>query len=135
MNFKALQRRVQRRERMVEGRAQLLGERWNALKSGWREGWTPWRIVSAGLVAGFLTGHAEPLRALTGPRLMQMIGAVSSLFASVQAAAAGEAAEEATERVAGAPLPEEPLVDEAFDAEAPVVAPRPAEAATELSER
>lgn len=135
MNFKALQRRVQRRERMVEGRAQLLGERWNALKSGWREGWTPWRIVSAGLVAGFLTGRAEPLRALTGPRLMQMVGAVSSLFASVQAAAAGEAAEDAAESVAGAPLPEEPLVDEAFDADAPVVAPRPAEAATELSER
>lgn len=135
MNFKALQRRVQRRERMVEGRAQQVGERWDALKTGWREGWTPWRIVSAGLVAGFLTGRAEPLRALTGPRVMQMIGAVSSLFASVQAAAAGEAAEQAAESVADAPLPEEPLIDEAFDADEPLVAPRPAEAATELSER
>lgn len=132
MKFEALQRRVQRREHMVEGRAQQLGERWDALKNGWREGWTPWRIVSAGLVAGFLTGRAEPLRAVTGPRLMQMIGAVSSLFATAQAAVAGEAAEQAVQAAAEAPLPEEPLVDEAFDE--PVVAPRPAEAATELSE-
>ncbi len=135
MNFETLQRRVQRRERMVEGRAQQLGERWAALKTGWREGWTPWRIVSAGLIAGFLTGRAEPLRALTGPRVLQMIGAVSSLFASVQAAAAGEAAEQAAESVAEAPLPEEPLVDEAFDAAPTATAPRPAEAATEVSER
>lgn len=134
MNFKALQRRVQRRERMVEGRAQQLDERWDALKTGWREGWTPWRIVSAGLVAGFLSGRAEPLRALTGPRLLQMIGAVSSLLATAQAVVAGEAAEDAAESVAGTPLPEEPLVDETFDADEPPVAPRPAEAATELSE-
>lgn len=135
MKFKALQQRVQRRERLVEGRAQLMRERWGALKDGWREGWTPWRIVAAGLAAGFLAGRAEPLRALTGPRLMQMIGAVSSLFASAQAAVAGEAAEEAAQSVAGAPLPEEPLIDEAFDDEPVPVAPRPAEAATELSER
>lgn len=135
MKFKALQQRVQRRERLVEGRAQLMRERWGALKDGWREGWTPWRIVAAGLAAGFLTGRAEPLRALTGPRLMQMIGAVSSLFASARAAVAGEAAEEAAQSVAGAPLPEEPLIDEAFDDEPSPIAPRPAEAATELSER
>lgn len=134
MKFKALQQRVQRRERLVEGRAQLMRERWGALKDGWHEGWTPWRIVAAGLAAGFLTGRAEPLRALTGPRLMQMIGTVSSLFASAQAAVAGEAAEEAAQSVAGAPLPEEPLVDEAFDDDPAPVAPRPAEAATELSE-
>ena len=58
MKFKALQQRVQRRERLVEGRAQLMRERWGALKDGWREGWTPWRIVAAGLTAGFLTGRA-----------------------------------------------------------------------------
>lgn len=135
MKFKALQQRVQRRERLVEGRAQLMRERWGALKDGWREGWTPWRIVAAGLTAGFLTGRAEPLRALSGPRLMQMIGAVSSLFASAQAAVAGKASEEAAQSVAGAPLPEEPLIDEAFDDEPSPIAPRPAEAATELSER
>ncbi len=134
MKFKALQQRVQRRERLVEGRAQQLRERWDAVKDGWREGWTPWRIIAAGLAAGFLTGRAEPLRALTGPRLMQMIGTVSSLFASVQAAVAGEAAEEAAQGMAEPSLPEEPLVDEAFDDEPPV-APQPAEAATELSER
>ncbi len=135
MKFKALQQRVQRRERLVEGRAHLMRERWGALKDGWREGWTPWRIVAAGLTAGFLTGRAEPLRALSGPRLMQMIGAVSSLFASAQAAVAGKASEEAAQSVAGAPLPEEPLIDEAFDDEPSPIAPRPAEAATELSER
>ena len=135
MKFKALQQRVQRRERLVEGREQQLRERWDTVKDGWRAGWTPWRIAAAGLAAGFLTGRAEPLRALTGPRLMQMIGAVSSLFASVEATVAGEAGGEAAQTAAESPLPEEPLVDERFDADEPVIAPRPAEAATELSER
>ena len=28
-----------------------LRERWDAVKDGWREGWTPWRIIAAGLAA------------------------------------------------------------------------------------
>jgi hypothetical protein len=123
------------------------------LKRNWREGWTPARIIAAGLVSGFVSGRAEPLRALSGPRLLQMVGAVSGLFASVQASFAAEQAEEAAdtaEDVATDRAVEEAVVapaeqrfeyvrpgartsatpDEAFRTE-----PRPAEAATEISER
>ena len=151
MNYKQLQRKVERAERLVEGRGLQTQNHWAELKQNWREGWTPARIIAAGLVSGFVSGRAEPLRALSGPRLLQMIGAVSGLFASVQATfateqaqeavdtaeevVAGQAAEETTDpqqqfeyvpptaRAAGTP-------DEVFQTE-----PRPAEAATEISER
>ena len=136
MKFAALQRRVQRHERLLEGRQQQALRHWGEVKRAWREGWTPWRIVSAGLVAGFLTGRAEPLAALNGPRVLRMVGAVANLFASAQAVVGGFADAAGTDAdAAGAALPEEPLVDEDFDAETPAVAPSPAEAATELSER
>jgi hypothetical protein len=140
-------------ERLVEGRGLQTRDHWAGLKRNWREGWTPARIIAAGLVSGFISGRAEPLRALSGPRLLQMIGAVSGLFASVQASFAAEQAEEAAdtaEDVATDRAVEETVVvapeqqfeyvrpgartsatpDEVFRTE-----PRPAEAATEVSER
>ncbi len=152
MKFAALQRRVQRAESVLERREEYARTCWSNTKTAWREGWTPLRIVSAGLVAGFLTGRAEPLAAtLNGPRALRMVSAVSSLFASVQAtvaagkagaaeeaagaaeAKAGEAADvsSAVAVATGAPTPR---TDARVDAEAVHVAPRPAEAATELSE-
>ncbi|MFT4257676.1 MAG: protein sip-5 [Pseudoxanthomonas sp.] len=131
MKFDALQRRVQRREQQLEGRQQQTAQHWQQFKLAWREGWTPWRIVSAGLVAGFVSGHAEPLSALDGPRLLRMVNSVSGLFAGARATLAGFAADAAGMADA---FPEEPLVDEDFDADLTAVAPRPAEAATELSE-
>jgi hypothetical protein len=122
------------------------------------------------LVTGFLSGRAEPMRAMTGAKWLQMVGSLSSLFASVTAATAageastaadeastaadeaGDAADSAHAAKAGvaaptqpdvdveervtAPLdyPEERLVEDEF-AERVVVQPRPAEAATEVSER
>lgn len=152
MNYKQLQRRVEIAERRVESRGERTRELWAALKLDWREGWTPARIVAAGLVSGFISGRAEPLRALSGPRLLQMIGAVSGLFASVQATVAAEtaqgAADTAEEVVADGAAEEtaDPAQqqfeyvrpsarqtgtpDEVFRTE-----PRPAEAATEISER
>lgn len=178
MNFERALRRVEKAEQLVEGRALQTQTHWQEFKSTWREAWTPGRIIVAGLVTGFLSGRAEPLRAMTGAKWLQMVGSLSSLFASVTAAtAAGEAstaADEASDAadeagdaadsahaakagVAGgartapaasagrlddeeaqprAPLdyPEERLVEDEF-AERVVVQPRPAEAATELSER
>jgi hypothetical protein len=153
MNYKQLQRRVDIAERRVESRGERTREQWAALKLNWREGWTPARIIAAGLVSGFISGRAEPLRALSGPRLLQMIGAVSGLFASVQATVAAETAQGAAD-TAGE------VVDEAVENAAPVdpaqsqfdyvrpsarqtgtpdevfqTEPRPAEAATEISER
>jgi len=154
MNYKQLQRRVQAAERQVESRSQQTGAYWAELKRNWREGWTPARIIAAGLVSGFVSGRAEPLRALSGPRLLQMIGAVSGLFATMQAKEAADTAQEAAdtaeEVVTEQALGEEEAVvetatqfdyvrpsarqtatpDEVFRTE-----PRPAEAATEISER
>lgn len=153
MNYKQLQRRVERMERLVEGRGLQTRDHWAELKKNWREGWTPARIIAAGLVSGFVSGRAEPLRALSGPRLLEMIGAVSGLFASVQASFAAEQAEEAAdtaedvatdravEETVAAPSEQQyeyvrpgarttATPDEVFQTE-----PRPAEAATEISER
>lgn len=154
MNYKQLQRRVDIAERRVESRGERTREQWAALKRDWREGWTPARIVAAGLVSGFISGRAEPLRALSGPRLLQMIGAVSGLFASVQATVAAETAQGAADTAEGVvadqtvenAAPADPAQsqfdyvrpsarqsgtpDEVFRTE-----PRPAEAATEISER
>ena len=143
MRFEKLLQHVQRAEQRVELRATHAQLQWATLKQTWRAGWTPGRIVIAGLVSGFLAGRAEPLRAMNGARWMQMFTAVSSFVASAQAAAAADTAEQAAdtaqdmqEQVEGVQADEEPLVDEAFDQDDIVVtAPRPAEAATELSER
>jgi hypothetical protein len=135
VNYKQLQRRVERLERLVEGRGLQTQGHWAELKKHWREGWTPARIIAAGLVSGFISGRAEPLRALSGPRLLQMIGAVSGLFASVQASFAAEQAEEAADTaedaVTGQAAPTMRTAES--DDEIAPIQPRPAEAATELS--
>ncbi|WP_203323424.1 protein sip-5 [Pseudoxanthomonas beigongshangi] len=145
MNFERLQRRVDRAEQLVEGRALQTRTHWQTLSQVWRDSWTPGRIMIAGLVSGFLAGRAEPLRSMNGARWLQMVGSLSSLFATVQAATAADQASEAAgtaqavqEEQAGSQAypPEEPLVDEAFDEEEmPLRQPMPAEAATEISER
>jgi hypothetical protein len=138
MRFEQLQQHVERAEKRVELRSAHASLHWTILKESWREGWTPARIVIAGVVSGFLVGRAEPLRSLTGARWMQMFTAVSSFLATAQAAAAAETAEEAVDTAQDVQeqAAEEPRVDEAFDEDdIVVVAPRPAEAATELSER
>ncbi|MBL8256821.1 MAG: hypothetical protein JNJ62_09485 [Pseudoxanthomonas mexicana] len=142
MRFEQLQQHVERAEKRVELRSAQTSLYWSILKQSWKDGWTPGRIISAGVVSGFLTGRAEPLRAMTGARWMQMFTAVSSFVATAQAAAAAEQAEQAVDTAqdvqdqAEGVADEEPMVDEAFDEDDIVVtAPRPAEAATELSER
>lgn len=135
MRFEQLRQHVERAEKRVEQRGAQTSLHWTFLKDSWREGWTPGRIVIAGVVSGFLAGRAEPLRAMTGVRWMQMFTAVSSFVATAQAAAAADTAQEVAEQAEGL-ADEEPMVDEAFDQDDIVVtAPRPAEAATELSER
>lgn len=153
MKFELLQKRVERAERLVELRAEQSVCEWESLKQTWRAGWTPARIIAAGLAAGFLVGRANPMRALSGTRWMPLVSSISSLFASLKAAMAagqaGEAADTAVETADQAAahsqtapafdgLEEEPVVDEAFydeDEDGDPIAPRPAEAATEVSER
>ncbi|HEL4234988.1 protein sip-5 [Stenotrophomonas maltophilia] len=153
MKFGALQRRVKRCEQVVTVRMGETQDHWGTLSQVWRQGWSPLRIVVVGLAGGFIAGKLEVPGKVNGARWLQMVGSVSNLFASAQAAfatamaaqaaaTADDAAEEADDasehaqaaasaagtRPAPAPQPQaapEPELRE----------PRPAEAATELSER
>lgn len=165
MKFDAIRRRVERSEQLVEGRALQTGVRAHALKSTWRASWTPTRIILAGLAAGFLVGRADPTRALkqlgSGGRWIQLVGALSGLFASLQSSIAaagadkavdraGEAADQAGDAAAAAQTAADeaapaPPADEAAEARPRSDRRRPdptwntppaaAEAATEISER
>ncbi len=153
MNFEALKRRVAKHERLVEGRMQQTQEHWGDFKTTWRESWTPLRIVVAGLISGFVVGRSDPMRAIGklgafgggGAKVLQMVTALSGLFASVQASTAADEAEHAADKAdqaadaaqapqaAAAPAPSVRQKEMPWPPEP--VAPRPAEAATELSER
>lgn len=92
MSFKTLQRHVARREHLFEARTQALQARTGALASTWRAGWTPGRIVIAGLAAGFLFGRAKPLQwAEQGGQWFKLLQMAAPLLASVQAAAKDDA--------------------------------------------
>lgn len=154
MNFEALQRRVKRAEAVVGIRSGETGQHWNALRQVWRESWTPLRIITVGLAGGFLAGKLGPRSAkLQGARWMQLIGPVSSLiasaqaaFASMQAKDAADTAEQTVDRVddatgvapanttAAASVPRSDGPRPAAVADAPGQ-PQPAEAATDMSER
>ncbi|WP_171958083.1 protein sip-5 [Stenotrophomonas maltophilia] len=155
MKFGALQRRVKRCEQVVTVRLVETQDHWSTLSQVWRQGWSPLRIVVVGLAGGFIAGKLEMPGKVNGARWLQMVGSVSNLFASAQAAfatamaaqaaaTADDAAEEAdnaseqaqaaasasTARPAPAPAPAPRPAAEPEPRE-----PRPAEAATELSER
>lgn len=153
MKFGALQRRVKRCEQVVTVRLVETQDHCSTLSQVWRQGWSPLRIVVVGLAGGFIAGKLEMPGKVNGARWLQMVGSVSNLFASAQAAfatamaaqaaaTADDAAEEAdnaseqaqaaasasTARPAPAPAPRPAAEPEPRE-------PRPAEAATELSER
>lgn len=162
MKFERLKHRVERSERLVEGRALQTHEQMASLRTTWRDSWTPMRIILAGLAAGFLIGRAEPTRALKqlgglgGTRWIQLVGALSGLFASLQsslaamhadaaadsaddAAEAGDAADQAGNAAdQAAAAQEQPQAAQRDDRRRPdpgwETQPRAAEAATELSE-
>lgn len=157
MRFELLRQRVERAERRAEGCVDRAATERAALGEAWRRAWSPARIVVAGLLSGFLVGRSEPLSKVGGSRWLQMLGTVSSMLASLRAAAASEdagdsadvaaqqasvAAEAASEgAVSGGPDPFGSAAAAPRDGipgtatEAPVRAPAPAEAATEVSER
>lgn len=143
MRFEQLKHRVARREQLLEGRLQQTREQWQTLTTTWRDSWTPLRIVVAGLVSGFVVGRSDPVQTLgklgalggSGTKILQLVTALSGLFAGVQASSAADQAEHAADKadVAADAAVQAPIA--AAPPEPIVVAPRPAEAATELSER
>ena len=142
MKFEAIRRRVERSEQLVEGRALQTVGRAKALKTCWREGWTPARIILAGLAAGFLVGRTDPAHALKhltgGGRWLHLLGTLSGLFASFQASLAAASAGQASDDAAPQdpddheprPRPDRRRPDPVWS-----TPPRPAEASTEVSER
>lgn len=146
MRFEQLKHRVARREQLLEGRLQQTSEQWHALTTTWRESWTPLRIVVAGLISGFVVGRSDPVHTLgklgalggSGTKILQLVATLSGLFASAQASTAADQAEQAADKA------DEVASDVANETAAPTnlpprwadptAVPRPAEAATELSE-
>lgn len=151
MRFEMLRQRVQRAERRVDASLDRMELHRRQFGEAWRRGWTPGRIVIAGLLSGFLVGRAEPLSKVGGTRWLQMLGTVSTMLASLRAAAAseeaGESADVAAEQAASAnqnvaeatgqapPVPPTATAPAAPPDPLRVRAPAPAEAATDVSER
>jgi len=156
MRFELLRHRVERAERRVAACSDRAEAHRHEFVDAWRRGWTPGRIVVAGFLSGFLVGRAEPLSRVGGARWLQVLGTLSTMFASLRAATASEEAGEAADAAAqdaaqadaeataathatGAPAMPDPQAQTRATAATAATAtarqPAPAEAATELSER
>ena len=148
MKFGALQRRVKRCEQVMAVRMAETEDNWTVLSQVWRQGWSPLRIITVGLAGGFLAGKLELPGKVNGARWLQMIGSVSNLFASGQAAfaaamaahaadtadEAADQADEAAEQMAPQAAAR-PAQRAAATPEPELREPQPAEAATDVSER
>lgn len=153
MSFEELQAKVARAEDTLEAHERRAAADLRAFRGIWQDAWTPPRVVVAGLAAGLLAGWARPMRAVAGvqpARWLQLAGSLAGLVGSVQAAfaageardaaedagsAADDAADDATAAAAAAvgdlpPSARRHVPDPTWDAP-----PRPAEAATDVSER
>ncbi|MDG2517212.1 hypothetical protein [Lysobacter soli] len=99
--FKQLIAKVHQCEDVVEAREREAIADVRHLKASWVAAWTPWRIVIAGLAAGFIVGRAEPMRAVAkSGGLMQIVSMAASLFAGSSAKVVADEATEAKEQVA-----------------------------------
>ena len=96
MSFESLIDKVRQAETALEASERQAGANWRQFKVSWKQAWTPGRIVSIGLVSGFLVGKAEPAkRMVRGSGALQMLGALAGLFAGGSAQAAAGHAEDA----------------------------------------
>lgn len=167
MNYEQLKRRVERAEFLVDARTRQTHAAWDALRLHWREAWTPPRIIVAGLVTGFLSGRSQPqraakqLRAVAGPKTLQLVTSILGMTSTLQAAvaaftakgaaetadAAAETADDAAQAAASGATVAAGAAAQAGAAQVPPSerrrtpdpawerAPSPAEAATDVSER
>jgi hypothetical protein len=126
VRFESLIDKVHQAETALEAKERQTGADWRQCKASWQSLWTPGRIVSVGLVGGFLVGKAEPAkRVVRGGGALQMLSAVAGLFAGGSAqAAAGHAksAADTAEQTAAAVAPV--AIDESI-ASAPIPPPAP----------
>lgn len=127
VSFGALIDKVKQAETALEAQERQAAANWRQLKASWIAGWTPARIVIAGLISGFAVGKAEPLgRVARGGGTLQLLSAMAGLFAGGSAqAAAGEAehAAKSAQQTAAAVSPEAALAASAQHATQPLHEP------------
>jgi hypothetical protein len=98
MRFESLLEKVRQAETALEAKERQAGADWRQAKASWQSLWTPGRIVSVGLVSGFLVGKVEPSkRVVRGSGALQMLSAMAGLFAGGSAQAAAGHAEQAAD--------------------------------------
>jgi len=97
MSFDALIQKVKQAEVALEASERETASRWKELKIAWKDGWTPGRIVIAGLASGFLVGRAKPLKLAGSGGLLNLVTALSGLLASGNAQAAADEAGQAAD--------------------------------------
>ena len=103
MNFKQLKTRVERSEQVVDGRILQTRLSWSGLQTNWKEGWTPPRIIIVGALLGFISGKAQPARAMrhvgqyANPKMMQLVTSIAGLVASLQSSFAASKAKTAAD--------------------------------------
>lgn len=97
MRFSALQRRVKRAEQVVAVRLSDTQHNWGVLSQVWQQGWSPLRIIVAGVASGFVVGRFEVPGNVNAARWLQMVGSLSNLFAGAQAAFASAMAAHAAD--------------------------------------
>ena len=102
MSFHALIAKVEQAEQALEARERTASTQWQQVKTTWRESWTPGRIVIAGLASGFLVGRAQPLKLAGSGGLLNLVTALSGIFAGTGAAVAAEEAGQAADAAEGA---------------------------------
>lgn len=98
MSFEALLDKVHQAEVALESSERKTAGEWRQCKTTWLSLWTPGRLVSVGLVSGFLVGAVEPAkRAARGSGALQLLSAVAGLFAGGSAQAAAGQAQDAAD--------------------------------------
>ena len=81
MRFDDLVQRVHDTEHALELQRTHTGHSWRGLRTSWREGWTPTRIVLAGLLSGFVVGRVKPWGKVVGLPASRWVQIVTSLGA------------------------------------------------------
>lgn len=97
MSFDALIQKVKQAEVALETSERRTAASWKELKVTWKQGWTPGRIVIAGMASGFVVGRGKPLKLTGSSGFLNLVTAVSGLFTSSNAQAAVDQADQATD--------------------------------------
>lgn len=153
MSYEELLNKVRQAEHALEAREREVSADARQARATWRSLWTPGRIAIAGAVAGFAFGWSRSRRATAGGAgigVLRLASSIVTLVGSLQAKSAADEAEDAATatRVAAhdtreaaeavdehaAPGPEAPRTDRRRADPSWQSPPRPAEAATEISE-